>query len=60
MIEGEARTYYVVPLLGSPNSGYYAIIAIGVKHPQEVYFISTGNTVWVWNGKLINSTVPLK
>jgi len=49
MVEGEGRTYYV-PLLGSPNSGYCANIAIGVKHPQEVYFIS--NTVCVWSGTL--------
>lgn len=57
MVEGEGRTYYV-PLLGSPNSGYCANIAIGVKHPQEVYFIS--NTVCVRSGRLINSTVPLQ
>ena len=49
MVEGEGRTYYV-PLLGSPNSGYCANIAIGVQHPQEVYFIS--NTVCVWSGTL--------
>jgi len=35
MVEGEGRTYYV-PLLGSPNTGYCANIAIGVQHPQEV------------------------
>ena len=56
MVEGEGRTYYV-PLLGSPNSAYCANVAIGVKHPQEVYFIS--NTVCVWSGRLINSTEPL-
>ena len=56
MVEGEGRTYYV-PLLGSPNSGYYANIAIGVKHPQEVYFISNTYCLCLeWEAHELHST----